>query len=316
MKYKILITEDIDDEWKDYLIKSGYEIKLASDVSETTLIREVEDCHAILVRMANITKNIIQAGVKLKVISKFGVGIDNIDIDEATKLGIQVTNTPDSNKNAVAEYTMGLIIALAKNFFQYDRELRCGNFQIRNILNIDLEGKVLGIIGMGNIGKVVASKASKGFNMKVIGYKRQINEIDQMENIELTDNLEYLLQKCDFVSIHIPSNDKTKKLIGKKELSLMKPGSFFINTARGEVVDNEALVEALLNKKIAGAAVDVFEGEVPEKDNPLFKLENVIATPHTAAQTKESIRRMSLQSTTGVHEVLSGKKVSWPVNIV
>ncbi|AGK99408.1 hydroxyacid dehydrogenase [Clostridium pasteurianum] len=314
MGYKVLITEDIDKEGKDYLKKFGYEIKLAESISEENLIKEVKDCDAILVRMAPITAKVIDAGLKLKIISKHGVGVDNIDVEEATKRGIRVTNSPDSNKNTVAEYTMGLIISLAKKFFLYDRELRKGNFHIRDSFSMDLEGKVLGIIGAGSIGNLVATKASKGFGMKVIEFKRHINGIKESEDIEFTDNLDYLLKNSHFISLHVPLTESTKGLIGERELSLMKPEAFLINTARGEVVNNKALVDALLNNKIAGAAIDVYEGEVPSKDNPVFKLENVIVTPHTAAHTVEAMKRMSLHPAIGIQEILSGKEPSWPVN--
>lgn len=314
MSYKVLITEDIDKEGKDYLKKFGYEIKIAENIREETLIKEVKDCDAILVRMALITAKIMAAGIKLKVISKFGVGVDNIDVKEATKRDIRVTNSPESNKNTVAEYTMGLIISLAKKLFLYDRELRKGNFNIRGNLSMDLEGKVLGIIGAGSIGKLVATKASKGFGMKVIEFKRNINELEESEYIEITDDLEYVFKHSDFISLHVPLTESTKNLIGEREFSLMKPEAFLINTARGEVVNNNALVEALLNNKIAGAAIDVYEGEVPSEDNPIFKLQNVIVTPHTAAHTEEAMKRMSLHPAIGIQEVLSGKDVSWPVN--
>ncbi len=289
---------------------------MPKDTSEDVLIEEVKDCDAILVRMANITEKVIRAGKKLKVISRFGVGVNNVDIKTAAELSIQITNAPESNKNTVAEYTMGLIIALAKKFFLYDRELRKGNFDIRDILGIDLEGKVLGIVGLGSIGKLLALKASNGFGMRVIGFKRHIDEESQsLDYVELTDSLDYLLKNCDFVSLTVPLTKATRRIIGKRELSLMKEDAFLINTARGEVVDNDALCNALLNKQIAGAAVDVFDGEIPSEDNPIFKMENVIVTPHSAAHTIEAMKRMSVHAAIGIHEVLSGNKPSWPVNI-
>lgn len=316
MSYKILITEDIEEEGIKYLKKFGYEIKMPKDTSEDVLIEEVKDCDAILVRMANITEKVIRAGKKLKVISRFGVGVNNVDIKTAAELSIQITNAPESNKNTVAEYTMGLIIALAKKFFLYDREFRKGNFDIRDILGIDLEGKVLGIVGLGSIGKLLALKASKGFGMRVIGFKRHIDEESQsLDYVELTDSLDYLLKNCDFVSLTVPLTKATRRIIGKRELSLMKEDAFLINTARGEVVDNDAFCNALLNKQIAGAAVDVFDGEIPSEDNPIFKMENVIVTPHSAAHTIEAMKRMSVHAAIGIHEVLSGNKPSWPVNI-
>lgn len=314
MSYKILITENIDKEGLEYLKGFQYEIKISKDTSEDVLAEEVKDCDAILVRMANITEKVIRSGTKLKVISKFGVGVDNIDVKVAQELGIQVTNSPESNKNTVAEYTMGLIIALAKKFFVYDRELRKGNFEIRKTFGMDLNGKTLGIIGVGSIGKLVALKASKGFGMKVIGFKRHFDS-KYLGDIELADNLDYVLKNSDFVSLHVPFTKSTKNIIGKRELSLMKCEAFLINTARGGVVDKDALFYALSNKIIAGAAIDVFQGEIPSKDNPLFQLENVIVTPHTAAHTVEAMKRMSLHPAIGIHEVLDGKKPSWPVNI-
>ena len=316
MSYKILITESIEEEGVEYLKKFGYEIKMPRDTSEDVLIEKVKDCDAILVRMANITEKVIRAGKKLKVISRFGVGVNNVDIKTASELSIQITNAPESNKNTVAEYTMGLIIALAKKFFLYDRGLRKGNFKVRDILGIDLEGKVLGIVGLGSIGKLLALKASKGFGMKVIGFKRHIDEESKsLDYVELTDSLDYVLENSDFVSLNVPLTKATTKIIGKRELSFMKKDAFLINTARGEVVDNDALCNALLNKQIAGTATDVFDGEIPSKDNPIFKMENVIVTPHSAAHTIEAMKRMSVHAAIGIHEVLSGNKPSWPVNI-
>lgn len=316
MSYKVLITEDINIKGKEYLKSRGYKIKMASDISESTIIREIQDCDAVITRNARITENIIKSAKKLKVISMHGVGVDIIDVNAATKYGVQVTNAPNSNKNSVAEYTIGLIISLAKNLFLYDRELRKGNFQIRQTLGMDLEDKTLGIIGMGNIGSIVAQKASRGLGMKIIGFRRHIKDIFPMDNIRLTSNLDYLLENSDFVSLHVPLTNSTKEMIGQRELDLMKPNAFLINTARGEVVDNHALVYALKNKKIAGAAIDVFKGEVPAKDNPLFSLDNVIVSPHTAAFTNEAVARMAIHSAIGVDEVLSGKEPTWPINSI
>lgn len=316
MNYKVLLTEEINNAGKEFLKENGYEIKMPQDLSEETLIKEVEDCDAILTRNAHITEKVIRAGKKLKVVAMHGVGVDIIDVDAATKYGVQVVNAPESNKNAVAEYTVGLILSLSKLYLLYDKELRKGNYQIRKTFGMDLEGKVLGIIGMGNIGKLVAEKASKGFGMKVIGYKRNIGSIKSIEGVELTEDIDYVLKNSDFVSLHIPLNTSTKKLLGKREISLMKPSTFLINTARGEVVDNDALVEALIKKEVAGAAIDVFEGEIPSNDNPFFNFDNVIVSPHTAAFSNETLKKMALHATLGIHEVLSGKKPTWSVNTI
>lgn len=315
MGYKVLITEDIGEDGINYLRERGYEIKVASGRNEDILIQEVTECEGIIARTSYITKKVIAAAPSLKVIARFGVGVDNIDLEEATRLGIQVTNCLGANKNTVAEYTIGLILALAKNLFLYDSELRKGNFQIRRYLGFDLENRVLGIIGGGNIGRLVAEKAINGFGMKVILLNRSKLSVE-IEGIEQTQDMDYLLRNSDFVSLHVPLTDNTIKLIDEKKLSLMKSTAFLINTARGEIVDNDALVQALLENRIAGAAIDVFEGEIPSKDNPIFKLNNVILTPHTAALTEEAVKRMSFQSAQSIDEVLSGKKPSWPVNFL
>ena len=237
-----------------------------------------------------------------------------IDVDFTTKMGIKVVNASDSNKLSVAEYTIGLIIALAKNYFIYDSELRKGNFEIRNIKGMDLEGKTLGLIGFGKIGQLVAKKASLGLGMKILVYKRKVGNKKVIDGIEFTEELNHVLKNADFLSLHIPYTKDTKKLIGKNEISLMKKEAFLINTARGEVIDNDALADVLECRKIAGAAIDVFENEIPTVDNKLFKLENVIVTPHAAAFSNEALQRMSYEAAIGVVEVLNEDKVTYLVN--
>jgi len=315
MSYKVLLTEEIDQLGTRYLLDHGYEIKMGSGISESTVIKEIEGCDAVLTRNAVISEKIMRASDKLKVISMHGVGVDKIDVNTATRLGIQVTNAADSNKLSVAEYTIGLMLDLARNIPLYDRELRQGNWNIRRTLGFDLEGKTLGIIGMGSIGTIVAKKASLGFGMKVLGYKRHV-AMEAMDHVEITSDFDRVIRDSDFLSLHVPSVSATRNLIGARELAMMKPGSYLINTARGEVVDNDALYLALTDGHLAGAAVDVFVGEVPDMSNPLLHLQNIIVTPHTAAFTGESVARMSLYSAMGVDEVLSGKIPTHPVNKV
>jgi D-3-phosphoglycerate dehydrogenase / 2-oxoglutarate reductase len=315
MRFKVLLTEVIDKAGTDYLLDHGYEIKMGSGIAESTVINEMEGCDAILTRNAVITEKVMRSSSKLKVISMHGVGVDNIDVDAATRLGIQVTNAAGSNSLSVAEYTMGLILSLARNIPLYDSELRKGNWNIRKTLGFDLEGKTLGIIGMGSIGALVAKKASMGFGMKVLGYKRH-NAMEAMDHVQITTDLDQVIRSADFLSLHVPSVPATRNMIGTRELSIMKPNSYLINTARGDVVDNDALFLALRERRLAGAAVDVFVGEVPDMDNPLLHLSNIIVTPHTAAFTKESVERMSLFAAIGVDEVLSGKQPTNPVNTV
>ncbi|MFA9380469.1 MAG: hydroxyacid dehydrogenase [Acetanaerobacterium sp.] len=310
----ILVTEEINMLGMKLLSDNDYEIKMGTGISEETVMREIENCDAILTRNAVISEKIMRAGDRLKVIAMHGVGVDNIDVSAATRLGIQVVNAADSNKVSVAEYTIGLILGLAKHIPLYDRGLRGGNWNIRRTIGMDVEGKTLGIIGMGNIGSLVAKKAAMGLGMKVLGHKRNLASALPMEGVSYTDDMDAVLEASDFLSLHVPYTPGTEGLIGARELALLRPKAYLINTARGEVVDSRALYEALTHNRLAGAALDVFEGEIPDMSDPLLQMENVIVTPHTAAFTAQSIAKMALHAAMGVHEVLSGQEPTWPVN--
>ncbi len=314
MSQKVLIPEAIHSRGLAFLLDNGYEVKQGTGIKEDVVAREVEGCDAILTRNAVISERVMRASDQLRVVAMHGVGVDLIDVQAATKLGIQVVNAKDSNKLAVAEFTIGLIIALSRNVLLYDKELRAGNWKIRQTLGMDLEGRTLGIIGMGAIGSLVAQKAVFGLGMKVIAHKRSLAGLTPMAGILYTQDMDEVIGNADFLSLHVPSTPETKALIGQRELSLMKPDAFLINTARGDVVDNKALYEALHSQKIAGAALDVFPGEVINRNDPLLTLNNVILTPHAAAFTEQSVARMSLYAAAGIHEVLSGKVPTRPVN--
>lgn len=315
MGFKVLIPQDIAAEGKQYLIERGYEIKMGSGISADILKKEAEDCDAILVRTALLPAEVIRAGKKLKVIARHGVGLDNIDLDTATRMGIYVTNSPLSNANSVAEHVIGLMIAVARNMVRCGSELRNGNFEIRNQIDgLDLEGKTLALIGIGRIGSRVAKKAALGLEMKVIGYDPYVTQSSVIPEIELVSDREYVFKSADFISLHLPSTKQTKGAVGKKEFELMKRTAYLINTARGDILNESELIEALREKKIAGAALDVFEQEPPANNNPLFGFNNVILTPHNAAHTKEAKVRMAVHAAMGVDEVLSGKKPRWGVN--
>jgi D-3-phosphoglycerate dehydrogenase len=316
MSQKVLLPEAIHPRGLAFLLDNGYEVKQGTGIKEDLVAREVEGCDAILTRNAVISERVMRASGRLRVVAMHGVGVDLIDVQAATRLGIQVVNAKDSNKLAVAEFTIGLIIALSRNVLLYDKELRAGNWKIRQNLGMDLEDRTLGIIGMGAIGSLVAQKAVLGLNMKVVAHKRSLAGLTPIPGVAYTQDMDEVIGNADFLSLHVPSAPDTKALIGWRELSLMKPGAFLVNTARGDVVDNSALYEALRDGKIAGAALDVFPGEVIHGDDPLLTLSNVILTPHAAAFTEQSVARMSLYAAVGIHEVLSGQIPSRPVNTV
>jgi D-3-phosphoglycerate dehydrogenase / 2-oxoglutarate reductase len=315
MAYRILIPQDIVEEGKDWLLAHGYEIKIGSGITADAIARDVADCDAILARTALFPAQVLEAGKKLRVIGRHGIGYDNIDVARATELGIWVTNTPEANAGSVAEFAIGCIIALARNFIRSDRETRAGNWEIRNrMTGSDLEGKVLGIVGLGRIGRRLARKAALGLDMKVIGYDPYVSPDAFPEQVTPARNWEELFASCDFISLHLPGGAGNKGIVGRKEFSLMRKTACLINASRGDVLNEAELAEALKNGTIAGAALDVFAQEPPEKDNPLFALDNVLLTPHNAALTREAMLRMALGAAQGIDEVLSGKRPAWPVN--
>ncbi len=315
MAHKILIPQDIVEDGKDWLRARGYEIKMGSGITVDAIAADVVDCAAILARTALFPARVLEAGKKLRVIARHGIGYDNVDVARATELGIWVTNTPDANAGSVAEYAIGCIIALARNMIRSDRETRAGNWEIRNrMTGSDLEGKVLGIVGLGRIGRRLAKKAAHGLDMKVIGYDPYLAPEAFPEQVSPAKNREVLFASSDFVSLHLPGGAENKGIVGRREFALMKKTAFLINASRGDVVNEADLVHALKKGDIAGAALDVFAQEPPEKDNPLFALENVLLTPHNAALTREAMLRMALGAAQGIDEVLSGKRPTWPVN--
>ena len=315
MGYKVLIPQDVAQPGKDYLGDRGYAIKMGSGITAEAIAADVVDCDAILARTAPFPAKVLEAGKKLKVISRHGVGYDNIDVARATELGIWVTFAPESNANTVAEHTIGCILTLARNFIQLDRETRAGNWGIRDkLLGTDLAGKVLGIVGLGKIGRRVAQKASHGLDMKVVAYDPFLKQEQMAEFATPVMSMDDVFSVADFVTLHIPGGASTRGIVGKKMFALMKKTAFFINASRGDVVAEAALIEALRNGAIAGAAIDVYEKEPPQKDNPLMSMSNVLLTPHNASQTRECMIRMALHAAQGIDEVLSGKRPTWPVN--
>lgn len=314
INHRVLITEPVNEKGIELLKEHGYEVIMGTGIEKDTLIQEAKECDAILTRNGHFTGEIMDQCPKLKVISMHGVGVDCIDVEAATERGIQITNAAQSNQSAVAEYTIGLILMLAKRSVDYNNEFKIGNMEVRKELGHNVSGKVLGIIGMGNIGTQVAKMAHYGLNMNVIGYSRHISKTEELEYCTLTNDIKDLIGKADYLSLHLPGTPKTRHMIGAEQLSWMKSSAYLINTGRGEVVDESALIALLQEHKIKGAALDVFEGNLPKQDNPLLSMKNVIVTPHTAAFTIEALERMSYQAALGIVETLEGKPISYPVN--
>lgn len=305
MGQKILLSQDIARCGKDYLLERGYELKMGRGISEEEIAADVEGCAAIIARLGNFSRRALEAGKELRIIARHGAGFDNIDLKAAQEKGVWVTNDPVSNGNAVAEHTVAMLMGIAGSLVEMDRAVRTGDFGIRNRrLTLEVFGKTLGIIGFGRIGRMVAKKAGEGLGMKILAF----DCFSQSEDTQMASSLEEVLGQADFISLHMPLTEQTRGMIGRRELETMKPEAIIINTARGELINEKELIEALQRGTIAGAALDVFEQEPPEAVNPLLSMGQVLLSPHNAALTENAMNQMALTAAKAVDDLLSGKK--------
>jgi D-3-phosphoglycerate dehydrogenase len=265
----------------------------------------VADIDGVVAGVDTWNEEVFRLAPKLKVISRFGVGVDNIDLKKAREYGIQVTNVPGGNANAVAELTVGLILATIRNIPGLHLSAKQGYWD--RFVGMELSGRTIGLLGFGNISQMVARKL-QGFDVNIIAYDKYPNEARAKEMQVTMASFEEVLRESDVVSMHMPSLQETFKIMSYKQFALMKSSAFFVNTARGALVDEDALYDALHSSRIAGAAIDVYQQEPVSVDNPLFGLNNIITTPHTAAETYETYRKVSLVTAQAVLDVLSGKK--------
>ncbi len=284
---KILITDPIHEDAINILKELG-DVEVATNLSKEELLEKIKDADILIVRSGTkVDREVIEHAKKLKIIGRAGVGVDNIDVEAATEKGIIVVNAPDSSSISVAELTMGLILAAARNIPQANNSVKKGEWDRKRFKGIEIYGKTLGIIGLGRIGQQVAKRA-KAFGMNLVGYDPYISkEKAESIGVKLLDSIEELCKVSDIITLHVPLTPKTKNLIGEKEINLMKKNAIIVNCARGGLIDEKALYKALKDKKIKAAALYVFEEE-PPKNNPLLELDNVICTPHLGASTDEA----------------------------
>ena len=315
---KVLITArlfgTVSDQGKQLLLSAGHQILpnpyLGRLLNENEVIELIEDADGIIAGQDALTGKAIAAGKNLKIITRYGVGVDKVDIASATKQKVIVTNTPGANSGSVAEYAMALMLAVARKIVIGRNSVIQGEWSF--MTSTGLNNKVLGIIGLGKIGQGLAIRA-KGFGMKIIAYDPYPNNQFAAENdIEFVD-IQQLFRDSDFISLHAPGTKANIHLIGKQQLDLMKSTAFLINTARGTLIDEQALYKALLEKRIAGAGLDVLYNE-PPGNNPLCTLENVVITPHLAANTTEAIENMDLMSVQAVIAYFKGERPPYVVN--
>lgn len=289
---RVLICDPIDPAGRQ-LLEQFVEVDESPNLSPAELLLKIAEYDGLIVRSATqVTADVIERGIRLKIIGRAGAGLDNIDVTAAQAKEIQVVNAPDANTIAVTEHTFALMLALARHLPLADASLKSGKWAKSKLMGSSLAGKTLGIVGFGRIGRQLAIRA-QAFGMKVlVNQRRQTPELDlenKVHNVDLTE----LLQEADFVTLHVPFKPETKKLIGREQLALMKPTAIIVNTARGGVIDEEALLEALNSGRLAGAGLDVFENE-PAPNPALVQHERVLATPHIAASTADAQRQAAV----------------------
>ena len=310
---KIFLTERIHDDAIAYL-KENFEVVQGTSMEPADIIQQAQGCAGILIRSAKITAEVMDAIPTLKVVAKHGMGVDNIDVAHATEKGILVVNAPYSNMNAVAEHIVTLLLALSKRIVRMDKLTRNGGFTQRNTYKTtELKNATVGIIGMGKISRLVVKKLS-GFEMRIIASDPFVKQEDVGELPVTMVSSEEVYRTADFVVVHTSLFPSTFHLVGAEQFQMMKPTAYIINAARGPIIDEAAMIEALKTGGIAGAGLDVFEQEPPAGENPLFAMDNVIVSPHNAALSDGALRAMAMDSALGITEYLTGKTVSFPVN--
>jgi D-3-phosphoglycerate dehydrogenase / 2-oxoglutarate reductase len=283
----VIVCDSIDEKGIGILRNAGLNVEYLPEISQQELITKVKDYDVIIVRSrTKVTKDVINSAIRTKIIARVGVGLDNIDTLEAQKKNIEVINAGEASVNAVSELVLGLMLSLSRNIPNANYATKEGKWIKKDLMGVELKGKYLGIIGLGKIGRNVA-RLARGLRMNLIGYDVvPIDKTFAQEVSLITTDIKTLIESSDYITCHVPFTEQTKHLINKEMFAIMKNGAFLINTSRGEVIDEQALIDCLKNKKIGGAALDVYEVE-PPINKELLDLDNLICTPHIGAQTKE-----------------------------
>lgn len=310
---KVLVTDTISEKGIELLKKTGFGVDLKTGLDAQRLIETVPGYDAMIVRSSvKVTKGVIDAAKGLKVIVRAGVGTDNIDITAATEKGIVVMNTPFGNTVSAAEHTVAFIIMLAKQILHGHLSMKKGEWERKRFKGIELAGKSLGIIGLGRVGVLVA-KAANGLSMEVIAVDPYAKEEDARQLGVRMVPFDELVKTADFITVHVPLTPKTKYLLGREQFAMMKKGARIVNVARGGVIDEEALYDALVSGRVAAAAIDVWENEPPGQ-HKLLELEQVIATPHLGASTEEAQEKVGLHAAEQIVDMLKNNNIRNAVN--
>jgi len=312
---RVLVTEPLSESGVA-LLRKEFEVDERPDLAAGGLADAIAGYEALIVRsQTKVTSEVIDRAPRLKVIARAGIGLDNVDVEAATRRGVMVVNAPQSNIVSAAEHTMALLLAQARDVPRADAALRSGRWERERFQGVELHGKTIGVVGLGRVGTMVAQRAS-AFGMRVLAFDPYVpRERGKQFAVELMPSLDALLAQADFVSIHLPRSLETEGLIGERELGLMKDDARIVNTARGGIVDEAALARALQEGRIGGAALDVF-AEEPTTESPLFGLENVVVTPHLGASTKEAQDKAGATIAEMVGLALRGEFVPYAVNVL
>ena len=310
---KVLVSDSLSNEGLE-ILKEHFTVDVSTGLSEDELVKIIKDYDALVIRSGTqVTQKIIEAADKLKVIGRAGVGVDNVDVDAATKKGIIVTNSPEGNMISAAEHTIAMMMAMSRNIPQANASLKAREWKRNKFTGIEVKGKTLGIIGLGRIGSEVAKRAS-GLEMNLMGYDPFISEKRAVELGVKLGTVNEIAKVADYITVHTPLIKETKNILDDEQFALMKPGVKIINCARGGIISEEALAKALADGKVGGAAFDVFVEE-PPFNSPLLNFDNVIVTPHLGASTQEAQVNVAIDIAKEIVSVLTGGFARNAINI-
>lgn len=314
---RVLISDRLEDAGVEILRQAGIEVDERPGLTGPALEAALREADGVIVRSGTrLTASLLEAAPRLRAVVRAGVGVDNIDVAAATRRGIVVMNTPSGNTVSTAEHTLALLLALARHIPAADASVKQGRWERSKWVGTQLAGKTLGIVGLGRIGREVARRAA-AFDMKIIGFDPFLTaERAAQMGVEAMPTLDTLLERCDILTLHVPLTDETRHMIGPRHLARMKPGAWLINCARGGLVDEKALGEALASGHIGRAALDVFEVEPPPPDHPLLRVPNLLCTPHLGASTVEAQRCVAMEAAQLMADFLSRGIVQFAVNMV
>ncbi|TMK84235.1 MAG: phosphoglycerate dehydrogenase [Actinobacteria bacterium] len=312
---RVLVTEPLSEGGQD-LLRREFEVDVRPDLAAEGLAEAIAPYAALIVRsQTKVTADVLERAENLRVIGRAGIGLDNVDVETATRRGVMVVNAPQSNIVSAAEHTIALLLAQARNIPQADASIKAGKWERARFQGVELHGKTLGVLGLGRVGTMVAQRA-EAFGMRIVAFDPYVSrERARSLGVELMPNLEAVLVQADFVTIHLPLTTETEGLIGERELALMKDGARIVNTSRGGIIDERALVAAVRDGKLGGAALDVFEQEPVPKAHPLLVYESVVATPHLGASTAEAQDKAGATIAEMVRLALRGEFVPYAVNV-